>query len=88
MRSKAIIGLILLNVVLLTTLCFSGMFSQSARAQVARPSEYIQISGEVQGGTSGVVFTVDTRNGLLTATTFDGKKMEFMPPLDLKRVFK
>ena len=91
MRSKIILALVLLNVALLATLCFPNPFTRQAKADlrnIARPSEYLMVSGEVQGGNSGVVFAVDTKNNLLGAFTFDGKHIEAMPPIDLNRVFK
>lgn len=88
-RSKAILALVLLNVALLASLCFNNIFTSKADAQfAARPSEYLMITGEVNGGTSGVLFCVDTRNHLLTALNFDGKKLEAMPPIDLDRMLK
>ena len=88
MRSKKIWALVLLNVTLLATLCLPNPFTGVAKAAGARPSEYLMVSGEVQGGVSGVVFAVDTRNQMLTAFTLDAtsKKIEAMPSIDLKRI--
>ena len=91
MRSKTILALVLLNLLLLGSLVFRNVFASTARAQGAgalRPSEYLMITGDVQGGNSGVIFIVDTRNNLLSARTFDGKRIEDMAPLDLSRVFR
>jgi len=88
MRSKTISALVLLNVALLATLLFPNLLTRTAKAQIARPSDYLMVSGEVTGGVSGVVFAVDTRNKWLSAFTFDGHKLEAMPPIDLNRIFK
>ena len=91
MRSKTVLALVLLNLALVASLCFHSFFTTPAAAEglgVGRPSEYLQCSGEVQGGNSGIVFTLDTRNNLLSAFTFDGKKLDAMPPIDLSRIFK
>ena len=92
MRSKTILALVLLNILLLASLFFHHGFTRTANAQVggaaARPSEYLMISGEVQGGSSGVVFIIDTRNNLLTARTFENKAIDDMVPFDLSRAFK
>ncbi len=91
MQSKTIVSLVVLNILLLASLFFHNVFVSPAQAVgggSGRASEYIQISGEVQGGNSGVVFTIDTRNDLLSAFTFDGKALEAMPPMDLGRILK
>jgi hypothetical protein len=90
MRSRLILALVLLNVALLASLIVPNPFTRSAHAlpPLARPSEYLMVSGEVVGGNSGVVFAVDTKNNLLSAFTFDGKKLEPMPAIDLNRAFK
>lgn len=92
MRSKTILALVLLNVALLASLCFRDVFSRTAHAQVGgaalRPSEYLMITGDVQGGNAGFLFIVDTRNNLLGMRTFDGKRIDDFAPIDLSRVFK
>ena len=91
MRSKTVLALVLLNLILVASLCSHTLFSKTADAQreVGRPSEYLQCSGSLQGLPAGVVFTIDTRNSLLgCAFTFDGTKLDGMQPFDLTRVFK
>ncbi|HWE94906.1 MAG TPA: hypothetical protein VG269_13150 [Tepidisphaeraceae bacterium] len=94
MRSKTVCALVVLNVVLLASLCFRNAFTRTAAAAPAagalKPSEYLMIPGEVNGGNAGVIFIVDTRNGWLTARTLDaGAKPHIidMQPLDLNRIF-
>lgn len=91
MKTKVLWALVALNVLLLAALV-SGVpgFGRSnlAHAQGApRPGEYIMISGEVQGGTAGVVYMIDETNRLLSARSFDGRQFQDMAPIDLDRVF-
>ena len=91
MRSKTILALAALNVILLMTLCFHNVLDSRADAQIAKvppPSEYLMVSGEIQGGSAGVIFMIDTRNNLLSARTMSGKLMEDMQPVDLSHIFK
>ncbi|HZL35283.1 MAG TPA: hypothetical protein VFC78_08230 [Tepidisphaeraceae bacterium] len=92
MRSKPIVALVILNVLLLASLCFHNVFTRSAHAIPAganmRASDYLMISGDAQGVNSGLVYIVDTRNALLTARSFDGTKMVDMPAIDLARIFR
>ena len=95
MRSKTILGLVLLNVLLLASLVFHKSWIPSAGAQVpvrgTAPSEYLMVSGEVQGGTSGVLFIIDTRNNWLTLRAYNGNSTameDMLMPVDLARVFK
>src|SRR5665213_2143794 len=91
MRSKIVIALVLLNVALLVTLFVPNPFTRTAKAAIpGRPSEYLQATGEVQGGSSGVVYVLDTKNNWLSVVAFgpDGKTLDAMPPIDLNRVFK
>src|SRR5438552_2169352 len=59
-------------------------------AGVRRPADYIMIPGEVNGGSSAVVYMIDTSNGLLGAMTYDdsNRALNTMPPIDLSRVFE
>jgi hypothetical protein len=89
MRSKTIVALVLLNLALLASLCFHSFLPRAFAPPVGaapRPSDYLMASGEVQGGTGGVVFCLDTRNGFLTVFSFNGKQLDAMPPIDLDKV--
>lgn len=90
MRFGIIPALIALNILLLVSLLFHNVFTHPASAQMrqARPSEYLMIPGEVQGGTGGVIFIVDTKNNLLSVRNFANGRLEDMPPIPLARVFK
>jgi hypothetical protein len=91
MKIRILWALAALNVLLVITL--AGRFS-SENAAVAqaprRPADSIMIPGEVTGGSSAVVYIIDTSNGLLGAATYDDSRREIntMPPIDLARVFE
>ena len=89
MKSKVIWALVALNVLLLVTLVFR---QNTATAQPAglRRGQYVMISGEVQGGTSGIVYILDEANHMLAARTYDENKKQFfdMAPIPLDRVFQ
>jgi hypothetical protein len=94
MKKRILWALAGLNVLLVMTLAgrlsAPGAIENAAHAQgVKRPSDYILIPGEVSGGTSAVVYMIDTSNSLLGAMTYDDaqKQLNTMPPIDLGRVF-
>ena len=90
MRSRVLLTLIGLNLLLVLALVAKFSKSNTATAQVPRPAEYVMIPGEVSGGSSAVVYIVDETNGLLGAMTYDdsNKQLNTMPPIDLSRVFQ
>lgn len=90
MKSTMLWALVVLNVLLLVGAL--GRFSRpnAAVAQaVRRPGEYIMIPGEVTGGNAGVVYILDTTNGLLSALTLQPgtERMVNMPKIDLAQIF-
>lgn len=90
MKTKVMWALIALNVLLLVGLVAPFGTSKQANAQAAgRPSDYLMISGDIIGGNSQLVYIVDEENQQLSAMTLDaqGKQLDFMPPIDLKRIF-
>jgi hypothetical protein len=91
MKSKAVWGLIVINALLLGSLCLRGLTpTVHAQAAANRPSDYLMITGEVVGGNAALVYIVDERNGLLNARSLDaqGRVLVDMPqPIDLNRVF-
>ena len=91
MKRRILWALAGLNVLLVMTLAARLSSENTAHAQAPRrPSDYIMIPGEVSGGTSAVVYMIDTGNGLLGAMTYDDSRKELntMPPIDLARVFE
>jgi hypothetical protein len=88
MRSKAVWALLALNLLLLASLLGQYVRPNAAYAQVPRPSDYVMIPGESVGANSGIVFIIDTQNGLLGARTYDGARIiDMVPPIDLNRIF-
>ena len=49
-----------------------------------------QFGEQITGGTTAVVYVIDTTNGLLSAIAYDDaqSRLETMPPLDLTRYFE
>ena len=90
MNQRVLWALAALNVLLVITLAARFSSENSAIAQARRPSDYIMIPGEVTGGSSAVVYIIDTSNGILGAGIYDDSRKEIntMPPIDLSRVFQ
>lgn len=79
--------LVALNVVLATALAWKLGGEPTAHAQARARGDYVMVPGRVEGATSGVVYVVDTRNGLLSAFMYDrsGRELNTMQPIDLAR---
>lgn len=89
MKSKLVWALVALNVVLAGALVARWMKPQTAMAQAAaRPGDYIMVPAEVVGGSSTLIFVVDTSNNQLSGLAFDQNNLVALPPLDLTRVFQ
>jgi hypothetical protein len=87
MKSKAIWSLLAINALLLGNLVFRGGLTPAAHAQGARPSDYLMIPGQVVGGNSMLIYIVDTRQGMLSARTVEGRNLVDTQPVDLNRIF-
>ena len=87
MKSRLVWALVALNVVLAATLVARWMKPQTAMAQQARPGDYIMVPAEVVGGSSALVFVVDTSNNQLSGLAYDQNDLVALPPIDLTRVF-
>jgi hypothetical protein len=90
MKKRILWALAGLNVLLVMTLAGRLSSDNAAVAQVKRPADYIMIPGDVGGGSSAVVYMIDTSNGMLGAMTYDDpqKQLNTMAPIDLSRVFE
>ena len=91
MKSKLVWALVALNAVLAGTLVTRWMKPQTAMAQAAgaaRPGDYIMVPAEVVGGSSTLIYVVDTSNNQLSGIAFDQNNLVALPPLDLNRVFQ
>ena len=102
MKSTVIWSLVILNGLLFAALLGRIQSPNAAMAQnrapeprveagrPARPGDYIMIPGDVTGGSTSVVYVVDTTNGLLGAMAYDDtiKQLQSMPGrIDLQQVF-
>jgi len=96
MKSTMLWALIALNVLLCVTFLNRFMPGNTAIAaqnaqNARRPGEYAMIPGEITGGTAGVVYIVDTTNGLLTAASYDqtagGGKLVSQSQINLTELF-
>lgn len=89
MKSRLVWALIALNAVLVGTLVTRWMKPQTAIAAqaAARPGDYIMVPAEVIGGSSTLIFVVDTSNNQLSGLAFDQNNLVALPPIDLTRVF-
>ena len=88
MRKRTMLWMLLaVNVALATALVWKIGGEPTAHAQVRARGDYVMIPGKVSGASNGVVYVVDTRNGLLGAFIYDhsGKDMSTMAPIDLAR---
>jgi hypothetical protein len=89
MKSSVLWALIGLNAVLL--FLFAGGFGRmnSAKAQFRRPSDYVLIPGEVNGGSTALVYIIDATNGKLGAMAYDDSthQLQTMPEIDLNRIY-
>jgi hypothetical protein len=90
MKSTVLWSLVGLNAVLL--FLFAGQFNHlnSAQAQAfRRPADYLLIPGEVTGGSTGLVYIIDSSNGRVGAMAYDdsSRTLQTMPPIDLNRVY-
>jgi hypothetical protein len=95
MKSTLLWALVILNVALLYSFLNRVTHENIAQAQPAggnarRMGDYLVVSGEIVGGSSGVVYVVDTTNELLGAMAYDesGNKIDVMPVINLKPIFE
>ena len=88
MKSRIVWGLVALNVMLAAVLVARWLKPQTVMAQAAaRPGDYIMVPAEVVGGSSTLIFVVDTSNNQLSGLAYDQNQLVALPPIDLTRVF-
>jgi hypothetical protein len=89
MRSKTLWALVALNVMLVALLVARWMKPNTVMAQAAaRPGDYIMVPAEVVGGTSTLIYVIDTSNNQLSGMAFDQNNLVALAPIDLARVFQ
>ncbi|MGA2497662.1 MAG: hypothetical protein ABSH20_07960 [Tepidisphaeraceae bacterium] len=88
-RSRMLWTLAALNAVLVVALCWKLGGENTAYAQRAGRGDYIMLPGRIPTAQNGVIYMVDTRNGLLTSFMYDSNRSDFVPmePINLTRIF-
>jgi len=88
-RSRVLWGLAFLNAVLAMVLVWKLGGENVAQAQRPVRSEYAMVPADIPGAANGVIYVIDTSNGLLGAFFYDNnrKALDVMPPIDLVRLF-
>jgi hypothetical protein len=89
-RSKILWLLAVLNAVLVAALCWKLGGDNPAYAAGAGRGDYIMVPGRLPGFNNGIIYMVDTRNGMLSAFVFDHNKNDFniWEPINLTRLFE
>jgi len=93
-RSKVLWGLVALNVFLAVVLLFKlGAAERPAHANMNNAlagGDYIMAPARITGFNNGVVFVLNTNDGILSAFTYDNnrKTLDTMDPIPLTRLFE
>ena len=92
MKSKILWALAGLNLGLALMLVFGSVAENQAMAQprVMRPADYILVPGDIPGADAGVVYIIDSSNGMLGAMAYNDSKdiLDIMPPVNITRLFE
>ena len=92
MKSKILWALAGLNIGLALMLVFGSVAENQAMAQprVLRPADYILIPGDIPGADSGVVYIIDSSNGMLGAMAYNDSKdvLDIMQTVNIARLFE
>jgi hypothetical protein len=86
-RKQILWALAALNAVLLVALSWRLGGENVAHAQRAARGEYIMVPARLTGANNGVIYMIDTRNGLLAGFAYDNNKNDFITfqPINLQR---
>jgi hypothetical protein len=87
MKSRLVWALVALNLLLAGALVTRWMKPSNVMAQAARPGDYIMVPAEVVGGSSTLIYVVDTSNNQLSGIAYDQNQLVALAPIDLTRVF-
>ena len=91
-RSKVLWGLVGLNVFLAVVLALKlGVADTPVHANNALAGgDYLMTPARVTGFNNGVVFVLDTNDGILSAFSYDSnrKELNVMDPIPLQRLFQ
>jgi len=87
-RSVVLWALAVLNAVLLVAITWKFGGENRAQAQARGRGDYVLLPARLSSAPNGVIYIVDTRNGLLSAFVYDSNRhvLNTMPPIDLGRV--
>ncbi len=91
MKNRILWALVGLNAMLLVPLALRAMHPAPAMAAVGRArSDYLIIPANVPGGSSEVMYVVDTSNGLLGAINYNesNQNLDAMPTIDLLKLLE
>ncbi len=88
-RSTLLWALALLNAVLLVALTAKLGGENTAQAQVRGRGDYVMVPARMSHAPNGVMYIIDTRNGLLSGFAYDSNRNDLatMAPINLARVF-
>jgi hypothetical protein len=89
-RSKTLYALVALNAALLVGLVWKMGGENTVHAQRAARGDYVMVPAELTAATNGVIYIVDTRNGMLSAMMYDNNKKTFMTmaPINVTRILE
>jgi len=90
-RSKVLWGLLGLNVFLVIVLSLKlGVGDKPAYGNALAGGDYIMAPARVTGFNNGVIFILDTNNGILSAFSYDNNRKELntMEPIAIERLFQ
>jgi hypothetical protein len=90
-RSKVLWGLVGLNVFLGIVLSLKlGAADKPAYGNALAGGDYVMVPARITGFNNGVVFMLDTSNGVLSAFSYDHNRKELnaMDPIPLGRLFE
>lgn len=87
-RAKILWILAIVNAVLLTALMWKLGGDNPAHAQNFGRGDVIMIPADVSGANAGAVYMIHTREGLLTAFSYDtsSRQITAMNPINLRRL--
>jgi hypothetical protein len=86
---KVLWALAALNAVLLLALVWKVGGETPAQAQIRARGEMLMVPADVPVMQNGVIYMIDTQNGVLAGFSFDqnARQIVAMPPMDLNRIF-
>lgn len=85
-RRTLLWGLAAVNALLLVVLMWKLGVDNPAQAQAMPRGNFIMVPADVPGATAGVIYIVDTSNGILGGFYLTQRGLEVMPPLPFARL--